>query len=140
MSIKSNQYTGVVKIFRRYWNAYGGWNSVIFSPYLHFSILFTIVAYGTWTTHNWYDLPISTLPNIIGFSLGGYAIWLALGDDKFKASISGREVGELESPFIKVNATFVHFIFLQIVALIFALCAKSQPIQNMPLDWQKNNA
>jgi hypothetical protein len=133
----NNQYSGLRKIFRRYWNAYGGWRSVFLSPYLHFSFLFSIVAHGAWMNSNWYNLPISVLPSLIGFSLGGYAIWLALGDDKFRASISGKGVDGKESPFIKVNATFVHFISLQIFALIFALGAQSQPVHNIPLGWKK---
>ncbi|MCI2285295.1 hypothetical protein L3081_20310 [Colwellia sp. MSW7] len=62
---------------------------------------------------------------------------MALGDDKFRASISGKTKDGGESPFIVVNATFVHFIVLQILALIAALIGKSQPIYNSPLCIQR---
>lgn len=137
MRMPNNQYTGVVKIFKRYWGAYGGWESILLSPYLHISIIFTLIAYGAWINTGWFDIPISVLPSIIGFSLGGYAIWLALGDNKFKSNISGKKGDEKESPFIKVNAAFVHFIFLQILALVFALVAQSKPISNIPLSWKE---
>ncbi|GJL73516.1 MAG: hypothetical protein NMNS01_27150 [Nitrosomonas sp.] len=134
--MRSNQYSGIKKIFGRYWIAYGGWNSILYSPYFHFSLIISIVAHGAWRNASWYDLPISILPSIIGFSLGGYAIWLALGDDKFKAGISGKNAEGEDSPFIKVNAAFVHFIVLQILALIFSLGAQSRPIYNIPVNWK----
>ncbi|WP_439831143.1 hypothetical protein [Aeromonas caviae] len=134
---KKGQYTGVMRLFARYWLAYGGFKSVLGSPYMHASLFITLISSGIWLKYDWVDIPISVLPNIIGFSLGGYAIWLALGDDKFRASISGKTKDGGESPFIMVNATFVHFIVLQILALIAALIGKSQPIYNSPLFMQK---
>lgn len=135
--VKKGQYTGVRKLFARYWVAYGGLKSILGSPYMHASLFITLISSGIWLKYDWVDIPISVLPNIIGFSLGGYAIWLALGDDKFRASISAKARDGGESPFIVVNATFVHFIVLQILALIAALIGKSQPIYNSPLFMQK---
>ena len=134
---KKGQYTGVRKLFARYWVAYGGFKSIVGSPYMHASLFITLISSGIWLEYDWVEIPISVLPNIIGFSLGGYAIWLALGDDKFRASISGKTKDGRESPFIIVNATFVHFIVLQILALIAALIGKSQPIYNSPLFIQR---
>ena len=131
------QYSGIQKLFARYWVAYGGFKSFIGSPYMHASLFITIISSGTWLQNDWVNIPISVLPNIIGFSLGGYAIWLALGDDKFRANISGKTKDGGESPFIIVNATFIHFIVLQILALIAALIGKSQPVFNSPLFLQK---
>lgn len=136
MATKS-QYSGVKKLFNRYWIAYGGINAILGSPYMHISLLIALLSSGIWLEDDWVELPISVLPNIIGFSLGGYAIWLALGDDKFRASISGKTNSGGESPFIVVNATFVHFIVLQILALISALVGKSHPIFNSPLFIQR---
>ena len=132
MTIKS-QYAGVRKLFARYWIAYGGVSAILGSPYMHVSLFITLISSGIWLKSDWVATPISILPSIIGFSLGGYAIWLALGDDKFRISISGKTKSGGESPFITVNATFVHFIILQILALISALIAKAQPIYNSPL-------
>jgi hypothetical protein len=132
----NSQYSGIKKLFNRYWIAYGGIKAILGSPYMHISLLITLVSSGIWLKEDWVELPISVLPSIIGFSLGGYAIWLALGDDKFRASIAGK-TNLTESPFIVVNATFVHFIVLQILALISALIAKSHPIYNSPLFIQR---
>jgi len=125
-------YSGLKKIFSRYWKAYGGWSAVFKSPYFHLSILLTCLSHSIWINPNWVEIPISVLPNIIGFSLGGYAIWLALGDDKFRASISIKSKEDKESPFMVVNSTFVHFIVLQIVSLLIALAYKAAPIQSLP--------
>ncbi|MGL6465122.1 hypothetical protein [Aeromonas sp. Y318-1] len=134
--MRTSQYKGALKLFKRYWVAYGGLKAVTLSPYFHLSLLITIISYGSWINPNWVDTPISVLPNVIGFSLGGYAIWLALGDEKFRYTISGKSKDGSDSPFIKVNATFVHFIILQVISLLFALIVKSKPLYNSPLDWQ----
>ncbi|WP_421276447.1 hypothetical protein [Aeromonas veronii] len=134
--MRTSQYKGAFKLFKRYWAAYGGLKAIALSPYFHLSLLITVISHGSWVNPNWVDIPISVLPNVIGFSLGGYAIWLALGDEKFRYTISGKSKDGSDSPFIKVNATFVHFIILQITSLLFALIVKSKPLYNSPLDWQ----
>lgn len=120
------------KMFSRYWKAYGGWKSVFKSSYFYCSVLFTLMSYGIWAKESWYEIPISVLPNILGFSLGGYAIWLALGDQKFYEKVTGKSSGSTDSPFMKINSAFVHFIVLQIMALIFALVFKAHFFDNLP--------
>jgi hypothetical protein len=75
------------------------------------------------------------MPNIIGFSLGGYAIWLGLGDANFRELLSGAEVEGEISPYLKVNATFVHFIILQVLALLAALIAAALYFEPDPNGW-----
>jgi hypothetical protein len=82
-----------------------------------------------WWTQDWWELPISILPNLIGFSLGGYAILLAFGDDKFrKLLVPARKA--TPSPgaptlYMTVSAIFLHFILTQVAALILSLVAKT---------------
>jgi hypothetical protein len=59
----------------------------------------------------------------VGFSIGGYAIWLGFGDEKFKAVIAGRGGANELSPYMEVSATFCHFVVVQLLAIIFALGA-----------------
>lgn len=120
------------KMFSRYWKAYGGWESVFKSSYFYCSVLLTLISFGIWSRAAWYEIPISVLPNILGFSLGGYAIWLALGDQKFYEKVTGKSQDSVESPFMKINSAFVHFIVLQIIALIFALVFKAHFFDNLP--------
>ena len=122
-----NSYSGISKIFRRYWKAYGGGRALILSPYLHLSVLLTAAMYPLWIKTKWWDIAISVAPSILGFSLAGYAIWLALGDNKFRRLISETDSGDLDdiSPFMSVNAAFVHFMLLQVTSLITSLLIKA---------------
>lgn len=124
----ASRYLHVWTIFRAYWKGYGGWGALLGSPYLHVSILLTVLMKGTWGAGEWWNDPLSILPNLIGFTLGGYAILMAFGDDEFRKLIAGTDSPEKSSPFIGVNVAFVHFIMLQIAALLFALMAKAHPL------------
>ena len=121
MARQEGMYSGVKKIFAKYWRNYGGIRALIASPYLHAAVVLTLLMAPLWQQRGWWDTPLSVMPSVLGFSLGGYAIWLAIGDDRFRAIISGASSGNSDSPFMKVNASFVHFIFLQFLAIMTAL-------------------
>jgi hypothetical protein len=129
------QYSGVIKMFRRYWHAYGGCTAVVCSPYFHASLVIAVVVSHIWLSPQWWDIVLSTIPNLTGFTLGGFAIIVTFGDEKFKELIyslddEAREPDELgekdKSPtFVAtVGSTFVHFILLQVLSLLAALLAK----------------
>ncbi len=128
-------YKGVQEILRRYWLAYGGFRAIVRSPYLHLSIGLVALTHSVWTAPNWWTTVTAIMPNIIGFSLGGYAIWLGLGDANFRELLSGAEVEGEISPYLKVNATFVHFIILQVLALLAALIAAALYFEPDPKGW-----
>lgn len=109
----------------RYWKAYGGINALIKSPYAWSSLILTVVLYPAWSQPGWWTDVISIMPNLLGFSLGGYALWLSIGDDSFKKAIMGPGKNGSTSPYMQVNATFAHFIILQLTALITAIIAKT---------------
>ncbi|WP_301278524.1 hypothetical protein [Dechloromonas sp.] len=96
-------YAGVGGIFARYWRAYGGSRALFSSPYLHVSILLAGAMYPFWLRESWWDTALSTLPNVLGFTLAGFTIWLGFGDEKFRALIS-RAKPDRESPFILKTA------------------------------------
>jgi hypothetical protein len=79
-----------------------------------------------WAEANWWADVLSALPNLLGFSLAGFAIFIGFGDERFR-SILAQPEGNAAQPTIYVSlcATFVHFIIIQIFALIFAIVAKS---------------
>lgn len=126
---KGKMYGGVRKIFATYWSAYGGWKALLRSFYLHVSLVFLALLYPFWSNEKqeWWETVITVMPNMIGFSLAGLSIWLATGDEKLKSIISGtRSKGsEKHSPYITVNGSFVHFILVQILALVSAFIAKA---------------
>jgi hypothetical protein len=53
--------------------------------------------------------------------LGGYAILLAFGNDRFRRLISGTDADGGPSPFMVVNAAFIHYILLQAAAILAAV-------------------
>lgn len=120
-------YKSPAKKFRKYWEIYGGWTALIRSPYLHASILFSILACPIWldAKKDWTDIVMAVTPSILGFSLGGYAILFAFGDEKFRLAISGPDADGSPSPFMNVNASFVHFLVVNVLALLLAILARA---------------
>lgn len=112
--------------FFEYWTAYGGWKALFTSKFFWISLILNLVMYHAWypIESKWWDQVTSIIPSILGFTLGGFAMWVAIGDEKFKSLIAGNDEDEDGvSPFMEVNATFTHFVLLQILALIFAIIA-----------------
>lgn len=109
------------RIFGKYWCAYGGFTALIKSPYLHLAIILLALTFKILTNVNWWDIFISVLPNLLGFTLGGFAVFFAFGDENFRvilidnsddddSNISG------SSLYVELCSTFVHFIVVQIFA------------------------
>jgi hypothetical protein len=110
-------------ILIRYWKSYGGVKALVRSYYLYGAILLTLALAPHWLNTEWWKHVLAIMPSVLGFSLGGYAMWIALGDENFRKLISGESEPGKTSPFMSVNAAFVHFILLQILAIILALFA-----------------
>lgn len=119
-------------IFSRYWHAYGGVKSLVKSVYFWGALVLTAVLYPLWSTGGWWNDVLSIMPSLLGFSLGGYAMWTAVGDDDFRRLISGPEKDGSPSPYMKMNAAFVHFIVLQFVSIVLALIAKAYDFEVPP--------
>lgn len=128
-------YSGPRKIFGRYWRAYGGFKSLLRSVYLHLAIVLCLLTAYTWhapvcstqgACSYWWDYSLSILPNLLGFTLGGFAIFIGFGDERFHQALAqGDPDSPKETMYVRLCATFVHFILVQITALIFAVLTKS---------------
>jgi hypothetical protein len=118
-------YSGITSIFSRYWRAYGGVAELVKSPYLHIAIVLQIFSAHYWLNNDWWELPLSILPNLLGFSLGGLTMFLSFGDERFKFFLSEKNEESGVSPFLEFCASFVHFIVLQLFALGTALVCKA---------------
>jgi hypothetical protein len=122
------QHKAFCESWHIYWESYGGIRAVLRSPYFALAIVLSLGTYPIWLgkieDFSWHDCSLSVLPDLLGFTLGGFAIWLAFGDDKFRRMLAGRESGEKASPFIRANATFLHFLVLQTVALLISIVGK----------------
>lgn len=126
----NHNYKPVCKIFNLYWKTYGGWKSVFCSLYFHLSILLTIIIlwanrYDESFLREWMGYILSTSPNLIGISLTGMTVFLAIGDDKFKAAIRGESPSGKSSPMMVFIASFTHFVLLQTFSLINAVIGRA---------------
>lgn len=123
----SAMYAGVKEIFARYWLTYGGTRALFRSPYLHAAGVLLVLTWGTWSEPHWWDQVIGVLPNLLGFSLGGFAMFLGFGDEKFRALLAEPDEDEPGAPSIYVSlcASFAHFIVVQMLALVWAILVKS---------------
>lgn len=118
-------YKGLWGALLRYWADYGGWKDLLSSPLFHFSILVSAVSYSAWLEPDWVDLPLSLLPNLLGFSLGAYALIFSLADERLLAVLNAPTADGSPTVLRMVNATFLHFILIQTAAIVFALVNKS---------------
>lgn len=122
-------YKGVSRIFGVYWKAYGGWHALVRSPYFHVAFLLLLVTPNTWLAKDWWADVISALPNLLGFTLGGFAIFIGFGDERFRQLLADPEMddegNERPTIYVSLCATFVHFIIIQLAALIYAVIAKA---------------
>ncbi len=129
-----NQYKGVAAIFKTYWGSYGGLRALACSPYLHAAAILLALTFQTWSgavacgqppCGFWWDQSISVLPNLLGFTLGGFAIFIGFGDEKFRALLADEGEDSKVNAYVGLCSTFVHFILVQAMALIAAIVAKS---------------
>lgn len=120
-------YSSVVKNLSRYWRAYGGWREQLRSPFLHLALLLLVLTFPNWSGPGWWELSISVLPSLLGFTLGGFAMFLGFGDEKFRAILAEPDDDDPTAPslYVSLCATFVHFLIVQLTALIAALLAKA---------------
>jgi hypothetical protein len=110
-------YGAVVDLFAAYFSAYGGFRAVVRSPYAHAAVLISAITTPIWTMPGWWDLPLSILPNLIGFTLSGYAVMMTLGNQRLRTEMT-RPISDRPSAFMATNATFFHFLVLQIAAML----------------------
>jgi len=76
-----------------------------------------------WIEAAWWGDAITTLPTMVGFAIGAYAIVLGFGDERFRAVIMQRKSGGT-SPYVRISASLAHFIVVQLAALLAAFVAK----------------
>lgn len=116
----TGQFRPFARHIRRYFRAYGGWRGVLGSPLFLVSILIGGVSYGQWLRPDWTAATYALVPSLLGFSLGTYAILFSLITARVKGAMRAVKSDGQISALEQVNATFFHFIFVQVIALIWA--------------------
>ena len=118
---------GLRAILSVYWLAYGGWRAVFASPFFGLSVVLLLLTARYWYADTWWEQTLSVMPNLLGFTLGGFAVFLGFGDEKFKSLIAGEDGGTPgeSSPYMEVCSAFLHFVLIQVLSLIAAVIAKA---------------
>lgn len=116
----SSQITTFTKRIRQYFFAYGGWSAVLRSPLFWLAFGVTILNYSSWFRDDWIATTQALIPNLLGFSLGTYAILFSFITSKMKRALKTVKNPQGISYLDEINATFFHFIFVQVLALLWA--------------------
>lgn len=104
------------------WQIAGGWKAVIREKDFQLSLVVWLLCSPMWLSFDWWSQPISVLPNLLGFTLGGFAIFLGFGNDDFRSMIVAAD--EKKAEYLSVSAAFLLFVAAQVIALVWALvCA-----------------
>lgn len=106
-----------------YWSAYGGLKAILRSRWFITSVFLAIVFEPFWKTNSWSNTALSFLPSLLGFSIGAMAIVFAFPTSAIFRFIA--EDGRPDSYYIQISAKFVHFVIVQIFAIILAFAAAS---------------
>jgi hypothetical protein len=109
---KKNPYSAALKAYKEYFSSYGGYKAVASSPYFHGAVALYCISILGGDVYLWPAEAMEVIPNLLGFTLGGYAIFLSFGNDEFRIAISGKRNGK-SSPLNEFNTTFLHFIIMQ---------------------------
>ena len=114
------QWNTLFKWLARYFRAYGGICGVVASPFFGVSVMVAALSYSSWQGPDWPGKVEALIPSLLGFSLGTYAILFSIVSSRLKGALrqtfARPGVNNLEA----LNAAFFHFIFVQVVTLIWA--------------------
>jgi hypothetical protein len=133
-----SEYSDLWHDVRVYFACYGGVPKIIYSPYTHFALLLTLICWGQWHSTDWTAIPLSVLPALLGFTLAAYALLLGFGDESFRKFLAssgkpeqtGRDATS-ETTLMGVSAIFLHFVVVEIVALLCAIVGAANPLASL---------
>lgn len=111
----------------KFWEAYGGFRALFKSPFLWFSFVFSILFFPIGLDGNWVSYAQNIFPDLLGFTLGGFAIFVSFGNERFVSLLTGSDDDGKPSPLLSISASFAYFIFCQIFALIYSIAFEFFP-------------
>jgi hypothetical protein len=113
-----------VRVYQGYWITYGGTKAFIKSPYLHVSLVFGVLGaiFVDTASTRVSDVALGIIPNLLGVTLGAMAIVLAFSSAALFTHLADH--GRPDSFFMKLMANLVHFIVVQVIALLSAIITK----------------
>ncbi len=108
------------RFLKKYLNDYGGWRSILRSPLFIFSVILSLASYKTWLKTDWPETALSVIPNLLGFSLGTYALLFSLISPRIRLALKTLKNRNGVSYLDELNATFLHFILVQIICFLWS--------------------
>ena len=117
--------TSEISVWSRYWNAYGGFKALLYSRYFIISCVVTLVTFPFWMQSSWWDLPLSIMPNLLGFSLGGLAILIGVIQPETMSVLATKDKATSITTMSKFTATFTHFVLVHAACLFLAILCKA---------------
>ena len=130
----ASQLKPFVSRLKRYLSAYGGWEAIFRSPLFLISLILTMVGYANWLDDQWSSVSQALIPNLLGFSLGTYAILFSLMTSRLKRALKAVKNDRGTSYLDEINATFFHFIFIQVTALLWAFVYRGTALRDLLLE------
>jgi hypothetical protein len=119
-----SQFGTFVRFLKKYFHDYGGLPAVIGSPLFITSLAISLVSYQSWIDESWPDLAMSVIPNLLGFSLGTYALLFSLISPRIRLALRTLRNDKGVRYIDEMNATFLHFILVQVICFIWAFLYK----------------
>lgn len=118
---------------REYWRLYGGAKAILGSRYFYAACILTALCYGRWSSGGWWQDVLAVVPSLLGFSVGAFTLFVGFGTETFRRFIVQTNAGS-GSVYMGSVANFLHFIVVQLLALMFALLSQAAYLVPEP-DW-----
>ncbi len=101
----------------------GGTGAILKSFDFRIALAVSFLCWPAWLAPDWWAKAISVLPSLLGFTLGGFAIFLGFGSDQFKELIARKD--EAKSEYLSVSSTFLFIVSVQVIGLLYAIICES---------------
>ncbi|WP_158658442.1 hypothetical protein [Achromobacter sp. AONIH1] len=125
MSQSDNQKYTNAELLKLAWNTQGGVKGVIHGIDLWIALPVWMLTAPFWLASAWWDQVLAVAPNVLGFTLGGFAIFLGFGSEDFRRVLTATGKDAESTPYMSVSAAFLVFTVFQIAAILLALVAKA---------------
>ena len=112
-----------LEIAKLAWANMGGISAIWKSFDFRIAIVVCLLCWPAWLAPDWWKNSITVLPSLLGFTLGGFAIFLGFGSDQFKELIARKD--EAKSEYLSVSSTFLFIVAVQVVGLLYAIICES---------------
>jgi hypothetical protein len=112
-----------LEIAKLAWKNMGGTAAIAKSFDFRIALAVSFMCWPAWLAPDWWEKAISVLPSLLGFTLGGFAIFLGFGNDQFKELIARKD--EAKSEYLSVSSTFLFIVSVQVIALLYAIICES---------------